>query len=149
MTAEEKAMTDLESEPVEISTVIGPGDWTEETLPQIVQSYRDRLIEMGAGQDSIITSIDRADNGSIKVSVNWDRRRIVPEVVEDAGRVGPEDSQRLRGVPLGRVGSPLVNEPSGSGSTQLSVPGPAGEKVIMYTDDDGTTWLEGRSDSED
>lgn len=141
-------MTDLESEPVEISTVLSPGDWTEETLPQVVQSYRDRLIEMGAAQDRLLTSIDRADNGSIKVSVNWDRRSIVPEIIEDAGRPGRAGSQGLDAIPLGHGGNALVNEPASPGATQVSNTGLDDEKVIMYTDDEGTTWLEGRSDSE-
>lgn len=141
-------MTNLESEPVEISTVLSPGDWTEETLPQMVQSYRDRLIEMGAGADNLATSIDRGDNGSIKVSVSWDRRSIVPEAIENAGLPGPEGSHGLDRIPLGHVGTPLVNEPSGHGSTHQPTRGLADEEVIMYTDEDGTTWVEGPGDSE-
>lgn len=137
-------MADLESEPVEISTVLGPGEWTEETLPQVVESYRDRLIDMGAGPDTLLTSIDRADNGSITVNVSWDRRGMLPDVVEDAGLAGPEG---LDAIPRGHTGSPLVNQPSGPGSTQQSTTGLADEKIVMYTDDDGTTRLEGRSDS--
>lgn len=141
-------MTEMESEPVEISTVLGPGEWTEETLPQRIQFYRDRLIDMGAGADILVTSLDRGGNGSIKVSVSWDRRSIVPEIIDDAGLPGPEGSHGLDGIPLGHVGSPLVNEPSGDGSTQQSTRGLADEKIIMYTDEVGTTWVEGRGDSE-
>ncbi|WP_181034305.1 hypothetical protein [Arthrobacter sp. GMC3] len=111
-------MTDMESEPVEISTLLGPGEWTEETLPLLAQSYRDRLIDMGAEPESLLTSIDRGNNGSVKVCVSWDRRSILP-------------------------GGPSTPIATGSLTS-----GPSEEKIVMYTDDDGTTWVEGRGDSE-
>jgi hypothetical protein len=127
---------------VEISTSLGPGEWSEETLPHVLDGYRDKLIEMGASADSLITTVDRAGNGSIAVSVRWDRHRAVPAIVQDTGLAGPGNSHGLDGIPLGNSGGPVVNQPFGSEPGQPPTPGLSDEKVIMYTDDEGTTWLE-------
>lgn len=141
-------MSDPESEPVEISTVLRPGEWTEETLPQVLDLYRDRLLEMGAPPGSLVTSLDRADNGSVGIRVAWDRRGMVPKVVEDADRVRSRVFHGLDRIPSGHAGNSPVPGVSGPGFGRLSTPGLTNERIVMYTDDDGTTWLEGRSDSE-
>lgn len=58
-------------EPVEISTRMRPGEWNEESLAQLVDAYRARIVEMGAGLTDIYTDIDRNDDGSVKVVVSW------------------------------------------------------------------------------
>lgn len=58
-------------EPVEISTRMRPGEWTETSLEQLVDTYRARIMEMGASLAEIYTDVDRNDDGSVKVVVSW------------------------------------------------------------------------------
>jgi hypothetical protein len=64
-------MSLYQPEPVEISTRMRPGEWTEESLEALVNSYRTRILEMGASAAEIVTDIDRNDDGSVKVNVSW------------------------------------------------------------------------------
>lgn len=64
-------MTLYQPEPVEISTRMRPGEWTEASLAELVNSYRTRILEMGAGAADIVTDIDRSDDGSVRVAVSW------------------------------------------------------------------------------
>ena len=64
-------MSLYQPEPVEISTRMRPGEWTEESLEALVDSYRTRILEMGASAADIVTDIDRNDDGSVKVNVSW------------------------------------------------------------------------------
>jgi hypothetical protein len=64
-------MTLYQPEPVEISTRMRPGEWTEASLEELVNSYRKRILEMGASAADIVTDIDRNDDGSVRVAVSW------------------------------------------------------------------------------
>lgn len=64
-------MTLYQPEPVEISTRMRPGEWTEESLEQLVATYRERIMEMGANGPDVVTDIDRSDDGSVRVAVSW------------------------------------------------------------------------------
>ncbi len=64
-------MTLYQPEPVEISTRMRPGEWTEESLAELTDSYRTRITEMGANAGDIVTNIERNDNGSVLVTVSW------------------------------------------------------------------------------
>ena len=64
-------MTLYQPEPVEISTRMRPGEWTESSLEELVTTYRAKLMGMGAGVADIITEVDRNDDGSVRVSVSW------------------------------------------------------------------------------
>jgi hypothetical protein len=64
-------MSLYQPEPVEISTRIRPGEWTEESLEGLVNTYRTRILEMGASAADIVTDIDRNDDGSVRVAVSW------------------------------------------------------------------------------
>lgn len=64
-------MSLYQPEPVEISTRMRPGEWNEESLAQLVETYRARIVEMGASPADIATDIDRNDDGSVKVVVAW------------------------------------------------------------------------------
>ena len=50
-------MSLYQPEPVEISTRIRPGEWTEESLAELVITYRARIAEMGAPPTEMATDI--------------------------------------------------------------------------------------------
>ena len=58
-------------EPVEISTRMRPGEWTDATLAELVASYRARIVEMGASASEVVEEIEKNDDGSVKVNVSW------------------------------------------------------------------------------
>ena len=41
-------------EPVEISTRMRPGEWTDATLADLVASYRERILGMGASASEVV-----------------------------------------------------------------------------------------------
>lgn len=84
-------MSLYQPEPVEISTRMRPGEWTEESLEALVASYRDRILAMGAAASEIVAEVERNDDGSVRVSVAWAK----PALAEEAGftrenAAGPE-----------------------------------------------------------
>ena len=66
-------MTLYQPEPVEISTRMRPGEWTEASLEELVRTYRTRIVEMGANLSDVVTDIERNDDGSVRVAVSWDK----------------------------------------------------------------------------
>jgi hypothetical protein len=66
-------MTLYQPEPVEISTRIRPGEWTEASLEELVSTYRTRIMEMGANMAEVTTDIERNDDGSVRVAVVWNK----------------------------------------------------------------------------
>ncbi|MCU1517390.1 MAG: hypothetical protein JWQ75_2111 [Pseudarthrobacter sp.] len=78
-------MTLYQPEPVEISTRMRPGEWTESTLAELVATYRERILAMGAGAADVVTDVERNDDGSVKVVVSWAK----PAVADAAAAGGP------------------------------------------------------------
>lgn len=66
-------MTLYQPEPVEISTRMRPGEWTESSLEELVTTYRARILAMGAAVPEVVTEVVRNDDGSVAVSVAWNR----------------------------------------------------------------------------
>lgn len=64
-------MTLYQPEPVEISTRMRPGEWTEESLVTMVDSYREELLRMGAAASEIDIVTDRDQNGGVSVVASW------------------------------------------------------------------------------
>ena len=64
-------MTLYQPEPVEISTRMRPGEWTESSLEELVTTYRAKILAMGAGVSEVVTEVERNDDGSVKVAVSW------------------------------------------------------------------------------
>lgn len=62
-------------EPVEISTRMRPGEWTEESLQAHIEEYRQQIRDMGAAESQIVTDVDRTEEGAVRVAVSWDRSR--------------------------------------------------------------------------
>jgi len=69
-------MSLYQPEPVEISTRMRPGEWTEDSLVELVDTYRRRVEEMGAPAAEVATDIERNDDGSVKVVVSWTKPAI-------------------------------------------------------------------------
>jgi hypothetical protein len=66
-------MSLYQPEPVEISTRMRPGEWTEASLEELVNNYRQRIVEMGANATDVVTDVERGDDGSVRVAVSWDK----------------------------------------------------------------------------
>jgi hypothetical protein len=64
-------MTLYQPEPVEISTRMRPGEWTEESLSDLVAKYRQDLLAMGAAPDEIDVVTDRDEHGGVSVVASW------------------------------------------------------------------------------
>ncbi|MFJ4210247.1 hypothetical protein ACIPY2_17475 [Paenarthrobacter sp. NPDC089675] len=62
------------TEPVEISTRMRPGEWTEESLAAHIEEYKQQIRGMGAAESEIVTEVERTEQGAAKVVVRWDRR---------------------------------------------------------------------------
>ncbi|CAH0271698.1 MULTISPECIES: hypothetical protein [unclassified Arthrobacter] len=93
-------MTLYQPEPVEISTRMRPGEWTEESLIALEASYREQLLRMGAAASEIDVVIDRDDGGGVSVVASWlkpDVAQELTEVVDDTGLVAMDpDAGSLR-----------------------------------------------------
>lgn len=64
-------MTPYQPEPVEISTRMRPGEWTEASLEELVTTYRAKILAMGATVYEVVTEVERNDDGSVEVAVSW------------------------------------------------------------------------------
>ncbi|AFR30587.1 hypothetical protein ARUE_c37080 [Arthrobacter sp. Rue61a] len=60
-------------EPVEISTRMRPGEWTEESLLEHVEDYKQQIRDMGAKESQIVVNVERTEAGAARVVVSWDR----------------------------------------------------------------------------
>ncbi|MGO4188838.1 hypothetical protein [Pseudarthrobacter sp. TAF60_1] len=82
-------------EPVEISTRMRPGEWTDASLTELVASYRERILAMGATASEVVEQIEKHDDGSVAVNVSW----VKADLAEDAGFIGENtdnpDGRRL------------------------------------------------------
>lgn len=73
-------MSLYQPEPVEISTRMRPGEWTESSLEELVTTYRAKILAMGATAREVTTDVERNDDGSVKVVVSWAK----PAVANDS-----------------------------------------------------------------
>lgn len=93
-------MTLYQPEPVEISTRIRPGEWTEESLVALAASYREQLLGMGAAASEIDVVIDRDDGGGVSVVASWlkpDIAQELTEVTDDTGLLAMDpDAETVR-----------------------------------------------------
>lgn len=60
-------------EPVEISTRMRPGEWTEESLLEHIEDYKQQIRNMGAKESQIVVNVERTEEGAARVMVGWDR----------------------------------------------------------------------------
>jgi hypothetical protein len=64
-------MTQHQPEPVEISTRMRPGEWTEASLSELVATYTRELLGMGARPGEIDIVADRDEGGGVSVVATW------------------------------------------------------------------------------
>lgn len=76
-------MTLYQPEPVEISTRMRPGEWTESSLEELVTTYRAKILAMGASASEVVTDVERNDDGSVEVAVSWAKPAAADEGVVD------------------------------------------------------------------
>ncbi|MBT2519523.1 hypothetical protein [Arthrobacter sp. ISL-28] len=81
-------MTLYQPEPVEISTRMRPGEWTESSLEELVTTYRARILAMGAAVSEVVTEVVRNDDGSVAVSVAWNKGAYADEAEAGAPASG-------------------------------------------------------------
>lgn len=88
-------MTESTDQPVEISTRMRPGEWTPESLDQLVASYQQKIRDMGAPPEAIETSVETPADGSAHVNVSW--RHEGQQTFPDLGQTSVEEENISRG----------------------------------------------------
>lgn len=152
---------DDSTEPVEISTRMRPGEWSTDSLEELVGTYRQKLRAMGAPETEIETMVQTPDDGSASVCVSWHRagvqtfanmaKRQAESAAEEAdnsrghGEHIPaggttQDSQGL-GAVLGDAERSAIDEPPTQRSVEAQTNTPQSELLIL-TDEDGKTYVE-------
>ena len=150
-------MTESTNEPVEISTRMRPGEWTPESLEQLVGSYQQKIRDMGAPTEEIETNVKTPEDGSAHVHVSW--RHAGLHTFADLGQSPVEESELSRGhgesIPAGEptedskgLGAVFgdaersaIDEPSTARSLKAKENQPTNEYRV-FTDDDGKTIVE-------
>ncbi|WP_192841615.1 hypothetical protein [Arthrobacter sp. ERGS1:01] len=149
-------MDESDSEPVEISTRMGPGEWTPETLTELVGSYQHKLWEMGAAEDEIETSVETSADGSAKVNLSWWRTEV--QAFAATGQTMMEESDNSRGhgeiirpgettrdsKGLGAVFGDAERSPIDGPPTGCAVKSKDDQKApdyVLYTGEDGKSYV--------
>lgn len=150
-------MNESTNEPVEISTRMQEGEWTEESLSQLVGAYEEKMLEMGAPRNEIETTVEQLDNGAVDVHVGW--RRSGVQTFSETGRTGTQEAENARGdgeqIPVGEVtqdsqglGAVLgdaersaIDEPATVRSEQAKKDQPPADFVV-FTTDEGKSYVE-------
>lgn len=98
-------MNDSTQEPVEISTRMRPGEWTQDSLAQLLASYQQKLREMGAPTDEIETTVETPEDGGAYVKVSW--RHSGLRTFADMGQSAVTEAENSRGhgesIPTGEA----------------------------------------------
>lgn len=150
-------MTESNNEPVEISTRMRPGEWTRETLTELVASYQDKLREMGAPDGEIETSVETPDDGSAYVNVSWQHTGVhtfaemgqgtMPESENSRGQgedIPPgetTDDTKGLGAVLGDAERSTIDAPP-SGRAMAAEANQPNPDLLVYTDEEGKTYVE-------
>lgn len=150
-------MTDSHNEPVEISTRMRSGEWTRESLMELVASYQDNLRAMGAPDGEIETSVETPDDGSADVNVSWRHAGVhtfaetgqgtTPESEnsrghgEDIPTGGTADDAKGLGAVLGDAERSSIDAPPTRRATEAAANQPSPD-LLVYTDEEGKTYVE-------
>lgn len=152
------------SEPVEISTRMREGEWTQQSLAEIVASYQQKLQEMGAPEGQIQTRVTTPEDGSASVHVSWQHQgeqtfsemghSTVQEAANSRGhgeKMQPgeptRDSQGL-GAILGDAERSAIDEPASTRSQAVRA-GEPGQDYVVRTGEDGKTYVEDAGDAQE
>lgn len=145
------------NQPVEISTKMQEGEWTEESLQTLVGSYQQKLSEMGAPEDQIQTALETLDDGSVNVRVSWQRRGTLTFAETGQGLVAEEANSRGQGehIPAGEATKDSKGLGAVLGDAERSaIDAPPTERaeqakrnqvipeLLVHTDDDGNSYVE-------
>ncbi|MGO4383063.1 hypothetical protein [Specibacter sp. RAF43] len=145
---------------MEISTRMRPGEWTPQSLSELVGSYQGKLRDMGAPEAEIDTEVVQPDDGSVSVRVSWKHAGV--HTYASLNQDVPAESANARGdgeaIPVGEV----TEDSKGLGAvfgdaerSAIDAP-PSGRAVAarqheqvpdvtVYTDDEGHTHVENGS----
>lgn len=145
------------NQPVEISTKMQEGEWTEESMKALVGSYQEKLREMGAPEEQIQTTVDTLDDGSANVHVSWQRRGTRTFAAAGQGLVEDEEYSRGQGehIPAGEA----TRDSKGIGAVlgdaeRSAIDAPPTERavqaekdqlvpdLVVHTDDEGNSYVE-------
>ena len=154
-------MEQHEGEPVEISTRMGPGEWTPEGLAALVASYQRKLQEMGAPENEIETELEQPDDGSANVRVSW--QHIGVRTFADLGQSGTPESENARGNGEFIAADDATKDSKGMGAVlgdaeRSAIDAPPTERAmnaaqaqqvphaVIYTDEEGETYVEEAGD---
>lgn len=150
-------MTENTNEPVEISTRMRPGEWTPESLEQLVDSYQQKLYGMGAPKDEVQTSVETPEDGSAQVHVSW--QHVGVHTFPDLGQTPVEETNNSRGhgesIPhgeptqdskglgavFGDAERSAIDEPASDRSMETEQDQGENEYRV-YTSDEGRTFVE-------
>lgn len=150
-------MNDSINEPVEISTRMRPGEWTQETLAELLASYQQKLREMGAAENEIETSVATPDDGAANVKVSWRREGVrtfadmgqgsVAEAENSRGHgeaipagEATEDSHGL-GAVLGDAERSAIDDPPTRRAME-ALKNQTDPGLVVFTDDEGKTYVD-------
>ncbi|MHA7305222.1 hypothetical protein ACX80E_08245 [Arthrobacter sp. TMN-49] len=150
-------MNDSTNEPVEISTRMRPGEWTQETLAELLASYQQKLREMGASENEIETSVETPEDGSANVKVSW--RHAGVHTFADMGQGTVEEADNSRGhgeaIPRGEATDDskglgavfgdaersAIDEPPTRRAMEALENQPDPD-LVVFTNDEGKTYVE-------
>ncbi len=150
-------MNDNTNEPVEISTRMAEGEWTPESLAELLSSYQDKLREMGAPESEIETAVETPADGSATVKVSWRRTglRTFAEMGQSTlreaensrghGEVIPpgeatEDSKGL-GAVYGDAERSAIDDPPTRRAME-ALENQADPDLVVFTTEEGETYVE-------
>ncbi len=145
------------SEPIEISTRMRQGEWSQESLAELLGSYQNKLREMGAPDDQIKTNVETTDDGAANVHVSWQRTGAY--TIAETGQTTVEEAENSRGhgeniAPnetteaakgLGAILGDAERSPIDAPPTLRAMEAEQQQEVgdyVVFTDDDGNTHVE-------
>lgn len=160
-------MSENRGDPVEISTRMRPGEWTTESIAELVTSYLQKLLEMGAPENEIVTDIQHPDDGSASVRVSWKHEGIrtfteldpnnpqesaeAKEARGDGATIAgdeiTEGSQGL-GAVLGDAEWSAIDAPP-TDRAREAAQNKTAPNVLTYTDAEGKTYAEDAGESKE
>lgn len=66
-------MNPIQNQPVEISNRLNPGEWTPQSLDELLDKYRRDFADMGAQPHEVTTEAVPTEGGGMDVKAVWNR----------------------------------------------------------------------------
>ncbi len=67
-------MDQLQNQPVEISNRLNEGEWTQESVDQLLEKYRRDFADMGAQPEEVTAEAVPTADGGVDVKAVWNRQ---------------------------------------------------------------------------